>query len=94
MIAINHPRPVVAGEDDECVFGDSCRFKCGENLSGGPIDFLDHIAILSLLRGTAVFWRGEERDMWLGVSKVEEEGLILFLVDKAHRALGDPGGHP
>ena len=54
MIAVNHPGTIITGKDNEGVFSHARLLERGENLAGGPIDFVENVAVFPLFGSALV----------------------------------------
>ena len=84
-ILIELPWAVVGGVDDECVLIELQLAEGFENLSGGPIEFLDAVAIETDLALAFELRRGVDRDVRHAVGEIDEEGLLLVGRDELDR---------
>ena len=81
-IAVVPHAAVVAGENDECVFGEAVLFEGGEDLPDGVVEFLNRVAARAGLAAADEAGIGHAGDVDAVGGEVEEEGAGFVLLDE------------
>lgn len=82
------PGAVIAGEDDEGVGVEVEFFEGGEDLGGGPVEFLDDVAVEAAFGFAEEVFAGSDGEVGHGVGEVEEEGVVFVFADDFEGFLG------
>ncbi len=82
------PGAVVATEDYQSIVVDSSCFKFAQDLTGGPIEGFDCVAIEASTGAAAAAGRGADRKVRHGIGEVKEEGVAGGLADEVDCFIG------
>ena len=79
---------VVAGENDQCAFGQTVVAHGVEHPPNAPVHFLDPVRVDAVRRFARPFLAGINREMHRVVRQIEKERRVLVLRDELHRLVG------
>lgn len=92
MILELEPWAVVAGEDNQGIFMESCGFDFFHDAADFCIDVLDRAGVCVGGIWMGCVFRNEQGDVWHAVGEVEEERTVLIGFDEIDGAIGVAAG--
>ena len=92
MSPVGKPGAIVGSENDESNLVETVGADRVENLSDGPVNLSDDVAVDAILGGAGKAITGEEWDVGLRMRHVKEKRFGAIAIDKVDGAGGQPGG--